>query len=159
MSAKRILYIEDNKMNLRLVRRLLTAYGYILIESENGLDGIAVADRERPDLILMDINLPGIDGIEATARLKQNPDLAHIPIIALTAAAMKGDRERILAAGCNDYMTKPIDTTLLLETVRRYIDAGEPKLAEIASKARTFASVTANSPANSTLQSASASTN
>jgi len=129
MSTKRVLYIEDNAMNMRLVRRLLTANGYTVIEASDGLKGIAVAARERPELILMDINLPGIDGMEATSRLKSSYDLAHIPIVALTAVAMKGDRERILAAGCDDYLQKPIDNALLIETVRRFIGEGEPKTA------------------------------
>jgi two-component system cell cycle response regulator DivK len=127
--AKRVLYIEDNAMNMRLVRRLLTANGYTVIEANDGLKGIAVAARERPDLILMDINLPGIDGMEATSRLKSSYDMSHIPIVALTAVAMKGDRERILAAGCDDYLQKPIDNALLIETVRRFIGEGEPKAA------------------------------
>ena len=129
MSTKRVLYIEDNAMNMRLVRRLLTANGYTVIEATDGLKGIAVAARERPELILMDINLPGIDGMEATSRLKSSYDLSHIPIVALTAVAMKGDRERIMAAGCDDYLQKPIDNALLIETVRRFIGEGEPKAA------------------------------
>src|SRR5262245_49217039 len=126
MPNKRVLYVEDNKMNMRLVRRLLTAHGYTVLECEDGLQGIAVAARERPDLILMDINLPGLNGMEATSRLKSSHDLAHIPIVALTAVAMKGDRERILAAGCDDYLQKPINNALLVETVRRYIGESEP---------------------------------
>jgi two-component system cell cycle response regulator DivK len=96
-----------------------------MIEAEDGLQGIAVAAREHPDLILMDINLPGIDGMEATSRLKSSVDLSHIPIIALTAAAMRGDRERIMAAGCDGYMQKPIDNAQLINTVRSYIGTSE----------------------------------
>src|SRR5579859_1502919 len=122
MSVKnRILYIEDNYQNRRLVKRLLKRKGYELIEAEDGLQGIAIAAREKPDLILMDINLPGIDGMEATSRLKSSPDLSHIPIIAVTAAAMRGDREKIMAAGCDDYLQKPIDNEQLIATVRRFL--------------------------------------
>ncbi|HLY28880.1 MAG TPA: response regulator [Aggregatilineales bacterium] len=122
MSVKnRILYIEDNYQNRRLVKRLLKRKGYELIEAEDGLQGIAIAAREKPDLILMDINLPGIDGMEATSRIKSSSDLSHIPIIAITAAAMRGDRERIMAAGCDDYLQKPIDNDQLVETVRRFL--------------------------------------
>jgi CheY-like chemotaxis protein len=117
----RILYIEDNFQNRRLVKRLLTKKGYEIIEAEDGLQGIAVAAREKPNLILMDINLPGIDGMEATSRLKSSPDLAHIPIVAVTAQAMRGDRERIMASGCDDYLQKPIDNEQLVNTVRKFI--------------------------------------
>src|SRR5260221_12118498 len=113
MTTKRILYIEDNFQNRRLVKKLLKLNGYEMLEAEDGLQGIAIAARERPSLILMDINIPGIDGMEATSRLKSSPDLAHIPIIALTANAMRGDREKIMAAGCDDYMQKPIENAEL----------------------------------------------
>ena len=117
----RVLYIEDNYQNRRLVKRLLKQRGYEVIEAEDGLQGIAIAAREKPALILMDINLPGIDGMEATSRLKSSPDLSHIPIVAVTAAAMRGDRERIMAAGCDDYLQKPIDNDELVRTVQRFI--------------------------------------
>jgi two-component system, cell cycle response regulator DivK len=122
---KRVLYIEDNFQNRRLVKKILTAKGYEVLEAEDGLKGVEAAHRERPDLILMDINIPGIDGMEATARLKSS-ELAYIPIIALTANAMRGDRERIMAAGCDEYMQKPINNNLLVETVKRFIGAPEP---------------------------------
>lgn len=125
MPAKRILYIEDNFQNRRLVKKLLRMSGYEMIEAEDGLQGIAIAARERPDLILMDINLPGIDGLEATSRLKSSPDLSYIPIIALTAAAMRGDRERIMAAGCDGYLQKPIDNVQLINTVKFYIGVSD----------------------------------
>lgn len=121
VNSNLILYIEDNFQNRRLVKRLLTKKGYELIEAEDGLQGIALAAREKPALILMDINLPGIDGMEATSRLKSSPDLAHIPIVAVTAQAMRGDRERIMAAGCDDYLQKPIDNDQLVNTVQRFI--------------------------------------
>lgn len=126
----RILYIEDNYQNRRLVKRLLSKKGYEIMEAEDGLQGIAIAAREKPDLILMDINLPGIDGMEATSRLKSSRDLAHIPIVAVTAQAMRGDRERIMAAGCDDYLQKPIDNDQLINTVRKFIGTPEPKAVE-----------------------------
>jgi two-component system cell cycle response regulator DivK len=113
----RILYVEDNPQNLRLVRKFLAMAGYDMIEAMNGLTGLAVAARESPDLILMDLNLPDVDGLEATSRLKAQPELAHIPVIALTANAMHGDRERCLAAGCDDYIPKPVTKSELLNTI------------------------------------------
>ena len=127
MATKRILYIEDNFQNRRLVKKLLRLHGYDMIEAEDGLQGIAVAARERPDLILMDINLPGIDGMEATTRLKSSSsELSDIPIIAVTANAMRGDRERIMEAGCDSYLQKPIDNTRMIEMIRSFIGAGDP---------------------------------
>src|SRR3954462_13845441 len=123
----RILYVEDNFQNKRLVKKILNSKGYEVIEAEDGLQGVALAARERPDLILMDINIPGIDGMEATSRLKSSPDLSPIPIIALTANAMRGDRERIMAAGCDEYLQKPIDNAKLVEIVKRFLpDAPTP---------------------------------
>ena len=118
----RVLYVEDNFQNKRLVRKILTARGYDVLEAEDGLSGIEVATQELPDLILMDMSLPGIDGIEATQRLKTQASTAHIPVVALTANAMRGDRERFLAAGCDDYLPKPISTAELLEILRRNLD-------------------------------------
>jgi two-component system, cell cycle response regulator DivK len=120
MDSKRILYIEDNFQNKRLVKKILNSRGYEVLEAEDGITGVDMALAERPDLILMDINIPGIDGTEATAILK-NSEAAYIPIIALTANAMVGDRERIMAAGCDEYLQKPINNALLLETVRRFV--------------------------------------
>ncbi|MFQ5577378.1 MAG: response regulator [Anaerolineae bacterium] len=123
MSKKRILYIEDNFENRLFVRRVLESMGFDLIEAEDGMAGIDAAQAELPDLILMDIGLPGIDGLETTARLKQMPDLEGVPVIALTANAMKGDAERCLAAGCDGYLTKPIGVTDLREKVLRYLNS------------------------------------
>jgi len=120
MTKKRILYVEDNPQNKRLVNKVLTAKGYQVLEAEDGLQGVDMALTERHDLILMDINIPGVDGMEATARLKAS-DVKYIPIIALTANAMRGDRERIMAAGCDEYLQKPLSNALLLETVQRFI--------------------------------------
>src|SRR5258708_2219187 len=138
-NKNRILYIEDNYQNRRLVRRLLKPKGYEIIEAEDGLQGIAIAAREKPDLILMDINMPGIDGMEATSRLKSSPDLSHIPIVAVTAAAMRGDRERIMAAGCDDYLQKPIDNDQLVETVRRYIGTPNQEAKPAVTDLKSFA--------------------
>jgi two-component system cell cycle response regulator DivK len=113
----RILYVEDNPQNMRLVRKFLAMAGYDMIEAMNGLTGLALAVKEQPDLILMDLNLPDIDGLEAASRLKAQPELAHIPVIALTANAMHGDRERCLEAGCDGYIPKPITKSELLNTI------------------------------------------
>lgn len=117
----RILYVEDNPQNMRLVRKMLKLGGYEMIEAVDGLTGVAVAARELPDLILMDINLPDIDGLEATARLKADPRLAGIPVIALTANAMHGDRERFMSAGCDGYLAKPVTKNELLNTVNHFL--------------------------------------
>jgi putative nucleotidyltransferase with HDIG domain len=110
MEAKaKILYVEDNRENIELVRRILEAKGYLMVEAENGLAGFETAKRERPDLILMDINLPDMDGYAAATLIKNTAELSEIPIIALTANVMKGDRERTLTAGCDGYIAKPID--------------------------------------------------
>ncbi|MFZ4826992.1 MAG: response regulator [Phototrophicaceae bacterium] len=120
---KRVLYIEDNPQNMRLVRKILHMGGYEIIEAENGLEGVAKALSELPDLILMDINLPDIDGIEATRRIRASDKTHSIPIIALTANAMQGDRERILEAGLNDYLSKPISKNELLEKISSFVDS------------------------------------
>ncbi|MCB9438093.1 MAG: response regulator [Anaerolineales bacterium] len=119
--SKRILYVEDNFQNKRLVRKVLVARGYTVLEADDGQTGIDIAVAEIPDLILMDINIPGIDGIEATRIIKSYEQTTHIPIIALTANAMRGDRERFLAAGCDNYLPKPISTSDLLEVVQAYL--------------------------------------
>jgi two-component system cell cycle response regulator DivK len=119
--SKRILYIEDNPDNRLLVRRVLQAEGYTVIEANDGQSGMTVAAEAQPDLILMDINLPEIDGYEVTARLKQLPGISHVPIIAVTANVMKGDREKTLAAGCDGYIQKPIDIDLLPEQIERFL--------------------------------------
>jgi len=121
MSA-RILCVEDNPQNMRLVRKILKHAGYTVLEAEDGLSGVVMAQNERPDLILMDINLPDIDGLEATNRIKAEPHLAHIPIVALTANAMYGDEERILNAGCDGYMSKPVSKKILIETIEDYLN-------------------------------------
>jgi two-component system cell cycle response regulator DivK len=119
MSAKRILYIEDNFQNKRLVRKILSARGYEVLEADDGLTGVELAELEKPDLILMDMSLPGIDGVEATQRIKGSGQ--EVPIVALTANAMRGDRERFLAAGCDDYLPKPISTSDLLCMIVKFL--------------------------------------
>lgn len=121
MGNKRILYVEDNFHNKRLVRKILTARGYTVLEAEDGHTGVEMALAERPDLILMDINIPGLDGIEATRMIKSDDKTSAIPVIALTANAMRGDRERFLAAGCDNYLPKPISTSDLLSVVASYL--------------------------------------
>lgn len=120
MTTKDILYIEDNPHNRRLVRRMLERQGYSLVEASDGLSGLAMVQEMKPPLVLLDIGLPGIDGIEIVKRIKADQDLRHIPVIAVTASAMRGDRERFLAAGCDDYLSKPIQITELLEKVTQY---------------------------------------
>ncbi|HHJ07421.1 MAG TPA: response regulator [Anaerolineae bacterium] len=122
MSKKRVLYIEDNFENRLFVRRVLESMGLELLEAEDGMTGIEVAQNESPDLILMDIGLPGMDGLETTTRIRQDQEIKDIPIIALTANAMKGDAERCLAAGCDIYLTKPIGVTDLKEKVLEFLD-------------------------------------
>lgn len=119
--TKRILYIEDNPDNRLLIRRVLQAEGYEVVEAIDGQTGMQRAAEVQPDLILMDINLPEIDGYEVTARLKQLPGLSRIPIIAVTANVMKGDREKTLAAGCDGYIQKPIDIDLLPGQIERFL--------------------------------------
>ncbi len=123
MSTAKILYIEDDFRNRLLVQRILVAYGYTVVEAETGTDGIRLAQEVDPDLILMDINLPEMDGYEATARLKKIDKLAGVPIIAMTANVMKGDREKTLEAGCDGYIQKPIDVDLLPEQIEKFLAA------------------------------------
>jgi len=111
--TKRILCVEDNPQNMRLIRKILTHEGYDVLEAENGLIGVQIALEEHPDLVLMDVNLPDIDGLEATLRIKRAA--SHLPIVALTANAMFGDEERCLAAGCDGYISKPVSRSLLLD--------------------------------------------
>ncbi len=120
MGAK-ILYIEDNPGNRTLVQRILMVEDYDVFEAADGPTGIEIALRVKPDLILMDMNLPDIDGYELTRRMRAIPELAHIPIIAMTANVMQGDREKTLAAGCSGYIPKPIDVDELPNQVARFL--------------------------------------
>jgi CheY-like chemotaxis protein len=114
----KILLVEDNEMNRDMLSRRLLKAGFEMVMAVDGEQAIDLARSEAPDLILMDISLPGLDGWEATRRLKARPETRFIPIIALTAHAMAGDREKSLAAGCNDYDTKPIDFRRLVEKIQ-----------------------------------------
>jgi len=120
--SKRILVIEDHEENRRLLRDLLTSFGYELIEAVTGEDGLTAAEMQVPDLVLMDIQLPGIDGYETTRRIKANPALRQIPVIAVTSYALSGDDVKAFAAGCDAYVTKPFDPAELLEKIRKYLD-------------------------------------
>jgi two-component system cell cycle response regulator DivK len=124
---KRILIVEDNDLNLKLFRDLLGAHGYETIETKEGMEAITLTRTERPDLILMDIQLPEISGLDVTRRIKSDESIRAIPIIAVTAFAMKDDEEKILAAGCEAYISKPISIIPFLNTVRRFL--GEEELA------------------------------
>ena len=116
-----ILYVEDNYDNRMLVRRVLEAEGYRVIEAEDGVQGIERLLSQTPDLVLMDINLPEIDGYEVTKRFKQLPSMDKVPVIAMTANVMKGDREKTLAAGCDGYIPKPIDIDALPDQIARFL--------------------------------------
>jgi two-component system cell cycle response regulator DivK len=118
---KRILVIEDTEDNRRIFRDLLGPTGYELIEAADGAQGIRMAAAERPDLILMDIQLPVIDGYEATRRIKANPDLRHIPIIAVTSYALSGDEAKSRAAGCDGYLAKPFSLQQVLDAVQKFL--------------------------------------
>lgn len=118
---KLILHVEDNFDNRLLVRRLLQASGYQIIEAENANKARSLLQTQRPDLILMDINMPDVDGYTLTNELKAMPNLIGVPIVAITANVMKGDRERTLSAGCDGYIEKPIDVDRFIEQVERFI--------------------------------------
>ncbi len=117
----KILVVEDNATNLKLARILLESAGHTVISATDAEAGLAIARHEQPHLILMDIQLPGIDGLEATAQLKKDPVTSTIPVVALTALAMKGDEERIRAAGCDGYIAKPMDYQAFLATVAAHL--------------------------------------
>ncbi|MGC9521077.1 MAG: response regulator [Anaerolineae bacterium] len=118
----RILYIEDSSSNRLLVKRVLEAEGHDVLEAEDGVAGFEMALAEHPDLILMDINLPDVDGYEMTRRMCSHPDLAEVPIVAMTANVMQGDREKTLAAGCAGYIPKPIDVDALPSQVAEFLE-------------------------------------
>lgn len=127
---KKILYIEDNFENKLLVRRLLESAGYLVLEADDGLSGIHMAIENQPDLIIMDINIPGMDGYEATTKIKAVDDLASTPIVALTANVMKGDREKSLVAGCDGYLQKPINPDNFIQTIEEYMSGRQDKVDE-----------------------------
>ncbi len=125
-----VLYIEDNPDNMMLVKRALESRGYTLLEAPNGLSGVSTAEQQDVDLILLDINLPDIDGYEVARRVRASSKhaLAYVPIIAITANALKGDAEKALSAGCDVYMSKPINIRELWARVEAFVPAPNPKL-------------------------------
>ena len=120
----RILYVEDNDDNIYVLKSRLTRAGYSVLVATDGAQGVAAAISEQPDLIIMDMSLPVLDGWEATRRVKAAPETRHIPVIALTAHAMAGDREKALAAGCDDFDTKPVELPRLLGKIRALLPEG-----------------------------------
>ena len=119
--SKRILMVEDTEDNRQIMRDLMASAGYELLEAVNGAEGVAMAALHKPDLILMDIQLPVMDGYEASRRIKADPALCHIPIIAVTSYALSGDEAKTLAAGCNGYVAKPFSPRSLLAKIREFL--------------------------------------
>jgi two-component system cell cycle response regulator DivK len=122
--AKTVLVVEDNELNMKLFHDLLEAHGYHIVQTRNGLEAIDLARKHRPDLILMDIQLPEVSGLEVTKWIKEDDALRAIPVIAVTAFAMKGDEERIRQGGCEAYLSKPISVAKFIETVKAYLGEG-----------------------------------
>jgi two-component system cell cycle response regulator DivK len=119
--AKRVLVVEDNELNMKLFHDLLEAHGYETLQTRDGMEALKLAREHRPDLILMDIQLPEVSGLEVTRWIKEDDELKSIPIIAVTAFAMKGDEEKIREGGCEDYIAKPISVARFLEAVQRFL--------------------------------------
>ena len=120
-AGKKVLIVEDNDLNMKLFNDLLEAHGYHTLQTKDGVEALALARQHRPDLILMDIQLPEVSGLEVTKWIKEDDDLRTIPIIAVTAFAMKGDEEKIRDGGCEAYIAKPISVTSFLRTVERFM--------------------------------------
>jgi two-component system cell cycle response regulator DivK len=124
---KTVLIVEDNELNMKLFNDLLEAHGYATLKTSHGIEAMELARAHKPDLILMDIQLPEVSGLEVTRWLKADDELKSIPVIAITAFAMKGDEERIREGGCEAYMSKPISVSKFIATVKTYLDAdGKP---------------------------------
>jgi two-component system, cell cycle response regulator DivK len=121
MMSKKVLIVEDNELNMKLFHDLLDSQGYETLQTREGLQALALARAHHPDLILMDIQLPEISGLEVTKWLKDDEELSHIPVIAVTAFAMKGDEERIRQGGCEAYISKPISVMHFLDTIRQHL--------------------------------------
>lgn len=128
MNRETILIVDDNAVNLKLARVLLAGEGYVVATAGDAEEALQALVTLRPSLILMDVQLPGMDGLELTRRLKSEPTTRSIVVIALTAYAMKGDAEKALAAGCDDYISKPIDIEALPQTIARHLGRGEPSV-------------------------------
>ena len=120
--TKKVLIVEDNELNMKLFHDLLEAQGYEILQTREGLQALTLARQHRPDLILMDIQLPEISGLEVTKWLKEDDELAAIPVVAVTAFAMKGDEERIREGGCEAYISKPISVAHFLTTIKRFLE-------------------------------------
>src|SRR4030095_361651 len=118
---KKVMIVEDNELNMKLFRDLIEASGYETVRTRNGLEALDLARAHHPDLILMDIQLPEVSGLEVTKWLKEDDELRKIPVIAVTAFAMKGDEERIREGGCEAYISKPISVSTFLDTIRQFI--------------------------------------
>jgi len=119
--TRTVLIVEDNELNMKLFNDLLEAHGYVTVQTRNGMEAIELARLHRPDLILMDIQLPEVSGLQVTQWIKSDEELKHIPVIAITAFAMKGDEEKIRQGGCEAYLSKPISVVKFLETVKSYL--------------------------------------
>lgn len=125
--SKKVLIVEDNELNMKLFHDLLEAHGIDTVETSNGLEVMDIARRENPDLILMDIQLPEVSGLDVTKWLKADEDLKRIPVIAVTAFAMKGDEEKIREGGCEDYISKPISVSRFIEVIQTYLNKPAPE--------------------------------
>src|ERR1700736_1850552 len=123
--AKTVLIVEDNDLNMKLFHDLLDAHGYRILQTKDGMEALDIAREHRPDLILMDIQLPEVSGLEVTKWLKEDDALKAIPVVAVTAFAMKGDEERIREGGCEAYLSKPISVGKFIETIRRFLAVPE----------------------------------
>ena len=119
--SRTVLIVEDNEPNMKLFHDLLEAHGFATIQTKNGMEAVGLAREHRPDLILLDIQLPEISGLEVTKQLKQDDELKSIPVIAVTAFAMKGDEEKIREGGCEAYIAKPISVTTFMETIQKVL--------------------------------------
>jgi two-component system, cell cycle response regulator DivK len=122
--SKTVTIVEDNELNMKLFHDLLEAHGYRTVATRNGMEALDLARKHRPDLILMDIQLPEVSGLEVAKWLKEDPELKAIPVVAVTAFAMKGDGERIREGGCEAYLSKPISVAKFIETIRRFLELG-----------------------------------
>lgn len=123
--GKTILIVEDNELNMKLFNDLLCAHGFETLQTNDGVTAMRIAREEQPDLILMDIQLPEVSGLEVTKWLKADDSVRHIPVVAVTAFAMKGDEEKIRRGGCEDYLPKPIRVATFIETVRRHLNLSD----------------------------------